>query len=402
MSARTQINVTSALLPPPLLERLLSPEGRNSELCEKQMTSVARLIVNLLKKTVVTIERGNIKELDANPGDKGCQMRAVLLREFLLSPEVSEELQRLKKSTKAIEKIVQARQSLNGRPKREDESTCQFFRRHILPIEVSVDILFLIYCKLLTVTKVRHHTEPNGIVVTHLQHGNLSTLSKDIHIVEGLETHFREEMICDASIKLAQDSLASIQNLAKRIRVSPLLLRMLTGVRQNKAAGRYKPKPFGCQFHEIQLALTHLREQAACVAIKTVVVKGSPQLFFLKPPAPGEEFRFVEPKDVPQDQLLVVFEGVVQPGLTIEEFSKRVELIGFSRLILVLAAQEEPYEHGSTLNDVTDVEGRAEIESYMKMAPEIGCIRDGNPLLLLDHIFCNSAKEELKTQGKPC
>jgi hypothetical protein len=70
------------------------------------MTSVARLIVNLLKKTVLTIERGNIKELDANPGDKGCQMRAVLLREFLLSPEVSEELQRLKKSTKAIEKTV--------------------------------------------------------------------------------------------------------------------------------------------------------------------------------------------------------------------------------------------------------------------------------------------------------
>jgi hypothetical protein len=402
MSAYTQINVTSALLPPLLLERLQSPEGRHPQTYEKEMTSVARLIVNLMKETVLTIERRNIRELDANPGDKGCQMRAVLLRELLISPDVSEELKGFKESIKLLVKIVHARRLLNGNLKVNDESTCQFFRKHILPIEVSVDILFLIYCKLLTITKVKHHTESNGIVVTHLQYGRLSILSNDIPIAEGVETHFREEMICDASIKLAQNSLTSIQNLAKKMCVSPLLLRMLIGVRQNKPAKGYKPKLFGCQFYEIQLVLTHLRKQTAYVAIKTVVVKGNPQLLFLKSPAPEEEFRFVEPKDVPQDELLVVFEGVLQQGLSIEEFSKKVELIGFSRLILVLAAQEEPYEHGSTLNDVTDVEGRAEIESYIKMAPEIGCIRDGNPLLLLDHIFCNSAKEELKTQGKSC
>ena len=80
----------------------------------------------------------------------------------------------------------------------------------------------------------------------------------------------------------------------------------------------------------------------------------------------------------------------------------KVQEIGFSRLILVCTAQEEPYEHGSTLDSVTDPEARAEIESHIKMASEIDCVKDKNPLLLMDHIFCNSLQEELKAQGKPC
>ena len=69
--------------------------------------------------------------------------------------------------------------------------------------------------------------------------------------------------------------------------------------------------------------------------------------------------------------------------------------------MLVCTAQEEPYEHKSTLDDVTDPEGRAEIESYIKMAPEIDCVKGQNPLWLMDHIFCNSLLQEL-TQGKLC
>jgi hypothetical protein len=174
---------------------------------------------------------------------------------------------------------------------------------------------------------------------------------------------------------------------------------MIMGVRQNKPEAPFKPKSFGCQFYEIQLALTHLRQQEAFIAIKTVVTEGAPQLLLLKPPGPGEEFRFVEA--APKETLLVVFEGVVQKGLSIEAFKARIQAIGFSRLMLVCAAQEEPYEHGSTLDHVTDVEARAEIESHIKMAPEIDCVKGPNPLLLMDHIFCNSLEQEL-TQGKLC
>jgi hypothetical protein len=363
------------------------------------MTCVAALILKLIKGTVLAVKKGQIRLLDANPGDKGCQLRAVILRQLAQSGPVLDELQQLFAMAERIEAILQIRRSIT---KPQTELACQFFQKHILPLEASFDVFYLIYCKLLTITKVKARVEPNGIVVTKLSHGDLSKLSPDIHLVEGRGTNFREQIVCDASSKLSQDSLMCMQEMAKKMRVSPLLFQMLMGVRQNKPAGNYKPKSFGCQFYEIQMVLTHLREQEALIAIKTVVVQGNPQLLFLKPAGPGKEFCFVDGKNIPPETLIVVFEGVVQPGLKLDEFAKKIERIGFSDLILACAAQEEPYEHGSTLNDVADPVARAEIESFIKRAPEIECDRDKNPLILLDHIFCNTLQEEIKGGAKPC
>ncbi|HEY5260402.1 MAG TPA: hypothetical protein VIJ46_07110, partial [Rhabdochlamydiaceae bacterium] len=246
------------------------------------------------------------------------------------------------------------------------------------------------------VTKVRHCVLPNGIVVTRLDHTKLAALSKTVGCV-GNEVC--KQIIDDASANLSENSLTGIQSMSRKMQVSPLLLRMLLDIRKIKK-GDYKPKSFGCQFYEVQMVLTRLRQQEAVIAIKTVVTEGTPQLLLLKPHAPGEEFRFVDA--APKETLLVVFEGVVQTGLSIDAFKARVQEIGFSRLILVCTAQEEPYEHGSTLDNVIDPEARAEIESYIKMASGIDCIKDQNPLLLMDHIFCNSLEQELKTLGKPC
>jgi hypothetical protein len=309
-----------------------------------------------------------------------------------LSPSVKDELTELDKTVMSIEKIVQKRKT----GALGDVSSRTFFQKHILPIEVSVDLLYLIYCKLLMVTKVRHCVLTNGIIVTRLDHTKLAALSKTIGCV-GNEAC--KQIIDDASANLSEDSLTCVQGMSRKMHVSPLLLRMLLDVRKIKK-GAYKPKSFGCQFYEVQMVLTRLRQQEAIIAIKTVVTEEAPQLLLLKPPALGEEFRFVE--DVPKDTLLVVFEGVVQKGLSIDAFKARVQEIGFSHLILVCTAQEEPYEHGSTLDSVRDKEALAEIESYIQMASLIGCVKDQNPLLLMDHIFCNSLEQELKTLGKPC
>lgn len=384
----TQVNVVGALLPPPLIEILQKPE----QATEKGMLSVSTLIVNLIKGTLWSIEHRNIRELDANPGDKGCQMRAQILRDRLLSPEVRDELKRVDKIIKQLETMLKQRKM-----KPDGSSSIEFFQRHILLLEVSVDILFLIYCKLLTVTKIKDHVEPNGIVVTRLDHGRLSTLSKDFN--QRIDNKYRKQMVADTAIALSENSLTCIQEMAHRMHISPLMLRMIMGVRQNKPQGDFKPKSFGCQFYEVSLLLEQLKQQEAIIAIKTVVTEGKPQLILLKPSGPGEEFCFIDA--APKETLLVVFEGVVQKDLSIEAFKERVQKIGLSRLMLICTAQEEPYEHGSTLDDIPDSEGRAEIESYIKMAPEIDCAKDQNPLWLMDHIFCNSFLQEL-TQGKLC
>jgi hypothetical protein len=153
--------------------------------------------------------------------------------------------------------------------------------------------------------------------------------------------------------------------------IPPLLEQMLMTVRQNKPVPPYKPKSFGCIFYEMQMIMAILREQQALVAVKTVELKGKPQMLYLKPPAPGEEFRRADISATLKTELVVVFEGVVQNGLSLQELGDKIEEIGFTKLILTCASTAVPFEHGSTLEDVENFE--------------------------LDHIFCNSLQQEIKT-----
>ncbi|HEY5234652.1 MAG TPA: hypothetical protein VIJ14_00620, partial [Rhabdochlamydiaceae bacterium] len=123
-----KISVASALLPPLLIEQLQVPAD-NWQICEQKMLSVSTLIVKLIRGTILSVERKNIRELDANPGDKGCQLRAVILKELVLSPSVNDELTELDKRVMSIEKIVQKRKT----GALGDVSSCTFFQKHILP-----------------------------------------------------------------------------------------------------------------------------------------------------------------------------------------------------------------------------------------------------------------------------
>lgn len=392
--------VIDTLLPPELVQCIQAPrDNETSSQHEERMVSIAMMIVKLLKETVLSVEKRCIKDLDANPGDRGCQLRAVILKKLMITPAVIAEFEQLKVTAKAVCNAVILRNSLNGKLKACDDPTGLFFEKHISSLKASQEMMYILQCKLLTATKVKDHVEPTGVVVTRLDFCALSKFSPNIHIIDKSEKNFREQIICDAAARLSQESLHMIQEEGKKRSISPLLARMLMVVRHNRPAppqtpksfGVYKPKSFGCQFYEIQMVLTILREQEALIAIKTVVAKGKPQMLFLKPPAPGDEFRPVDIKAAPKDALLVVFEGVVKPQLSLEAFSQQVASIGFTRLMLACLSQEDPYEHGSTLSDVTDSEAYAEIEGYRKLAAQIG------PPIAMDHIFCNSLQEELKT-----
>jgi hypothetical protein len=400
MSIHLQIRVVDALLPPQLLERILRPAPPVfQEDQERTMAAVATLIVKLVLETGDSIQKRAIKLLDANPGDKGCQLRAVLLKNFILSPTIADEVVSLKTRISTVQKALQVRCSILGSSKSPQGTAAQFFEHHLYPLMASKEVIYLLSCRLLTVVKTPSHVEANGVIVTKTSIDLLSKLSPKISSIED-RTHFREEIVCNAAVKVSVDSLAFIQQESRKLKVSPLLHRMLSVVRQNKPQGNYKPKSFGCQVSEMQMVLTLLREQEAFIAIKTIVKQGNPQHLFLKPSSPGQEFSPVDIENVPKETLLVVFEGVL--GVPIEALTTRVAAIGFSNLILACTAQEEPFEHGSTLEDVHDLEARSEIETLRKLAEEIGCVKGKNPLLLLDHVYCNSLQEELKTQGKRC
>lgn len=385
--------VIDTILPSELVQYI---ETSHHEEC---MVAVAMMVVKLIQETVLSIKKHQIKDLDANPGDRGCQLRAVILRNLVRTSAVITELKQLEEAAKALLALVIQRNSLNGKLKACHDKTGIFFEKHISSLKVSEEMIYILHCKLLTVTKVKNYVESNGIVVTKLDFCTLSKLSKNIYIIDKLEKNYREQIICDSSSWLSQASLSMIQKEGKKRPLSPILARMIMEVRQNrpeppqtkKSFGLYKSKSFGCQFYEVQMVLTILREQEAVIAIKTVVAKGKPQMLFYQPQAPGEEFSPVDVTNFPKETLIVVFEGVVQPHLSLEAFSEEVTRIGFSPLMLACLSQEEPFEHGSTLSDVTDQEAYAEIEGYRKFAKEIG------PPIAMDHIYCNSLQEELKS-----
>lgn len=394
------LRVVDALLPTDLVQSIqpsplheMSPSHR-----EKCMVSVAMLVVKLIMETALSINKNQIKDLDANPGDRGCQLQAVLLRNLVSKPTIIEELKQLEMTAKALLAILIQRNTLNGNLKKDHDPTEVFFEKHISTLKVSEEMSYLLHCKLLTVIKVVDHVEANGIIVTQLYFPLLSNLSKNIHLIDQSKKNFREQIVCEAASRLSQKSLTMIQEEGKKRPLPPLLSRMLIEVRENKPAppkkqksfGLYKPKSFGCQFYEMEMVLTILREQEALVAIKTVVVTGKPELLFLKPPKSGEEFCLVDIKEIPKEVLIIVFEGVIPSHLTLETFSEQVARIGFTPLVLACTSLVDPFEHGSTLSHVTDQEACSQIETYRKFAGEIG------PPILLDHVFCNSLQEELK------
>ena len=393
--------VIDTILPPELVQYIEAPpsDSKLSSHHEESMVAVAMMIVKLIEETALSIKKHQIKDLDANPGDRGCQLRAVIIKNLVTTLAVLDELKQLEATAKALLALVIQRNSLNGKLKTCHDKTELFFEKHISSLKASQEMMYILHCKLLTVTKVKNHIESSGVIVTRLDFCALSKLSKNIYIIDKSEKNYREQIVCDSASWLSQKSLSMIQEEGKKRTLSPLLARMIMEVRQNrpkppqrkKSFGLYKPKSFGCQFYEVQMVLTILREQEALIAIKTVVPKGKPQMLFYKPSSPGEEFSTVNAKDIPKETLIVVFEGVVQPHLSLEAFSEEVTRIGFSRLMLACLSQEDPFEHGSTLSDVTDKEAYAEIEDYRKFSGEIG------PPIAMDHIFCNSLQEELKT-----
>jgi hypothetical protein len=370
---------------------------------DKQMTTTATLVVNLILDLAKQVRQNRLKELDCNAADAGCQMRATVIPGLLSSSAVIEELTRLETVAKEISAVLQIRRSLKCSYIQLllENPTAGFFEKHILQrLHFSKEVCYLLDCRMLKVTRVVDHIEPNGIVVTKTSVEELSKLSKNIQV---LSIDFRNQLVQNAAARISEVSLSFMRGIATRLNMPPLVQRMIQQVRQNKTNGNFVPKSFGCLFYEIQIMLTHLRQQQALIAIKSIVKEGKACHFFLRPQSPGTEFSFVDEKEVqllPPSNILVVFEGVI--SLSNDAFAHRVQEVGFSRLILTCAAQEAPFEPGSRLEDIEDLEARAEIEMHKKTAPDIGCVKGQNPLLLLDHVFCNSLQDELSIKGKPC
>ncbi|MFC2049302.1 hypothetical protein ACFLR2_01350, partial [Chlamydiota bacterium] len=306
-----------------------------------------------------------------------------------------------------FEKIKAAvdRRNCEVSQKRPPEKSAEvFFKEQFAEVTLSKKVEFLLQCYLLAVTRAPLKRLENGIILTKSDASFLTKLSSRISVVSA-ET--RRKIVECAQFNVSANSVEFVRSEAEKLtsfaaqekeRVSYMLSPEVTRVYTPDE--KYEPKTFGCLFYEYKTILYRLREEKGLVCFKSIVPpNGTPFWILLQPSEPGAEFSIIPEeacKAIPAQSAMVVFEGVVNEGYDKTTFSEKISEIGFTELILATAAIEAPYERTSDLSYVKNKSAQAEIICYRAFAEEIECQKDAkNPLLILDHVYCNLLKAEV-------
>ena len=387
-------NADAAL--PKKRRELLSKEAAVEEVREQRMLATAELLMNVMLQAGKSLKAMHLKEFDANPGDAGCQLRGLRIRELSLSEEVHGELAAL------VTKAEQIRQELNKRKSaaQRKESALDFYKRMIAPLTVTKEAAYLLECRLLFALKQEHRVQDNGVIVTKTNPSKLLSFSNKLSIYH---SDLHSKLVSDLQAKVSEESVAYIQDQAAAISTLPaeektLLIKMLAPERIHRpTVAGYAPKAFSCAFYNMKAVLQRLREEQALVAIKSIVHKGQqPFHILLRPPASGAEFQLLsdaERKSLINEPVEVI-EGVVAPELSPEDLAQKVAKIGLSKLVLACTAQTSPYEPGSSLSSIDLEEAKAEIAQHCKLAHQFDCDNDRHPIFLIDHFYANSLTAE--------
>lgn len=387
--------LVTSLVPKSFIQGLQSGK-KHETLCETQMCSVVLLIVNIALGAIKALKQGQYKCFDANPGDGGCQSRALELRRLFMI-DLKEEYTALEKVASGIKVLVNKRK---GNPKERSKCTAQaFFQAHVGTLTMSKEMEYILHCYLSTVLKTPYQTLANGVVMTRSDASKLSVLSSKItsvldtpslrKIVEGNQTTL--SMLSVAAMRFAASQVISLGSDEKEqmmTMLSPEHTHLFT-----PDIIKYEPKAFGCLFYEVKTVLTRLREEQGIVCLKSIVVTGSPFHLLLQSPTSGKEFEVLTDEactSLLPVTAIVVFEAVVK--VEKEVASHLLMEHGFTDTILAQAAQEAPYEPKSTLDDVKVPKALEEIVAYKEKRVKIG------DFILLDHVYLNTLSAELKNK----
>lgn len=349
---------------------------------ERKMIRVARLLTHLVERAMRSFLLKEMRKFDANPGDAGCQLQAFALLGLFQNERV------MKKAQELYERIREVKVSLSKRNVRKDPSR-DFFSRTFALFSISNELLYLIRTFLLTTTKVLDHIEENGVRVTRTDISKLSSISRTSDSINGgVRAHF----VAKNAASLSRHSIALLQSCLTD-QINPITRRMLSAENLYHATSRvgFPEKTFACLFFQIDAILTLLKERKAFCAIKTIEKeKQIPTHFFYQ--ASREGFALIEEDSINPEDPLIVFEAVI-PNHT--KFFVLLEEISFEELLLICASQEAPFGAQTTIEVIRDGEAKTMIENFRKRARKHQLEKDHQPLFLLDHVFCNSMKEEL-------
>jgi hypothetical protein len=386
--------VSNVFLPNALMARLQRTYD------DKEMLAVSTFLINVVSGTLKTLAEKQIKLLDPNPGDRGCQMRGFLLYQFCSEESLSEETRTLLPKIKSIKAVVDQRKGCPKKP----VGSWEFFQAQFGELYISKKMEFLTQCYLLAKMRQRKECLPNGVIRTKTESSLLQQLMPKLRDVEkpGKLVEVAQARISVNSLELLLQEATKITSFF--LTEKEHLLKVLS-MSKRPTAGIYEPKTFGCMFYEYKAILSRLREMQGLVCFKSIVpeVKTPFKIILLRPQEAGGEFQLVPDEEYQalSNELVVVFESVMNRELEREAFAKKVVEIGFTRLILEAAAIEDPFDQGSKLEEIGDTEAQEEIRRYREYAKQDGCQTNVEypEVVMLDHVYCNTVSAELKQKG---
>lgn len=384
----------ASILPKRIIEKTDEKSiGSSSEHEDNRMLALVKLLIHLMKRTAKSFLNKEMMLFNANPGDHGCQLRALKLRQLSMSPALLQEAGAL---VVKVEKLIR---NIGGYARKRTRYYMKdFFHQQIEPVMVSKDMLFLLRCFLLTLTKIPDPIQKDdlGYIFTILDPGQLSKLSKKIQRYFG-ESSLLIQFLEENKSALAKHSIEVVQEVAAEQK-DPLCIEMLSDKHVRKIqVKQFSAKPFSCLFFQMQVFFQHLREQRVVVAIKRLC-KDPQQLFYLFFQASKSGFQLLSDEEIKLFNpkiLVVVFWGGTE--LSRDALAKKTAEVGFDRMMLLLAAQEPPYDRmtPSTLEDVSHSEARQLIQKYRDEAQGFGLSKKHQPFFQPRHIFCNTLGKEL-------
>jgi hypothetical protein len=365
---------------------------------------IAETIANIAIKSVQAFLQGKLKLLDPNPGDDGCQLRAIALYNLFQDQEVFQEGLKLLETARKINQMaidLRRTEKRAEHPKLKAELAQLLFQKGIGTVECSKKMEFILLCGFLQTLRKPFQVLPNGIVLTKSDSSQLQQFSKRIN--GDLDRTYRLAMVERTEVQLTNLSMDVIRNVAFKAlsfesKEKEILCRMLSAenTKFTKPKAPYIPKAIGCKYFAGKAMIYSLKEQKALVALKSIVLKGLPiSMLFFQSREKGAEFELVPLDCVRKLDLktpMVVFEAVF--GAPLEEIAARVNKCGLTRIILTDFSIQPPYEKGSQAEDVADEQARNEILKYKAGMEELLGSKE-NPFLLFDHIFANTLENEL-------
>lgn len=395
-----------------LLTPLVFSGITSGKINDRMQLVLIELIANIAKRCLDALSSGEVFKLDPNPGDQGCQIRAIVLFNTMQDQEFLAEAKALLPVAQRLGEIViglRRAEYKKLQPAMREEANQLLFMNQKGSILCSKTMQFVLLSGFLNALRDPYRTLPNGIVMSQTEPSKLYQYSKNIN--KDLLKVYRDDIVNQAQGKLTFLSMESIRDVASRITLMDsenkgIMERMLSAENTVITAPKapYPAKAIGCQFFLTEATVQTLREKQGLVAIKSIVPAGQENFIrFFRSSTAGADLEPVLLEDVRgfnSDTPLVVFQGVV--GVSSEELIERIRLVGLTRMFLIDGSIQKQYGSEIKAEQLQQSEARERILSFKKDAEDIlgkGVLQllecNETPTLMLYHLFANTLGSEL-------